>query len=179
MTEKSEQERPFSLQAECNEATQKKSVLSQKKNESDSEKALAKTKFSLIHFSSVNPNWRTPTFLYEELDKEFQFNYDPCPIPSEREINGIDGLFSEWGKRNFVNPPYSHNLIQWIKKGYDESLKGKLVVFLIPARTDTKWFHEYCSKGEIRFIRGRLKFQGAKYNAPFPSMIVIFRGDKL
>lgn len=143
------------------------------------EKASTKIKFSKVHFSSVNPNWKTPINIYKELDKEFNFDHDPCPTVPEGEINKIDGLTSEWGKRNFVNPPYSRTLIQWIKKGYEESQRGKLVIFLIPARTDTKWFHEYCSKGEIRFIRGRLKFQGAKYNAPFPSMVVIFRGDNL
>jgi hypothetical protein len=132
-----------------------------------------KTTFAKIHFSSTNPLWRTPNYLYQELDEEFNFDYDPCP-----EDPQLDGLTTEWGKRNFVNPPYGHSIIKWIKKGYEESQKDKLVVFLIPSRTDTKWFHEICTKGEIRFIKGRIRFEGAKNNAPFPSMIVIFRGVK-
>lgn len=94
---------------------------------------------------------------------------DPCP-PNTL----FNGLEIEWKERNFVNPPYS-NIKEWSKKSYEESLKGKLVVMLIPSRTDTKWWHEYIMKAkEIRFIKGRLRFQGARYNAPFPSCIVIF-----
>ena len=79
------------------------------------------------------------------------------------------------GGRTFVNPPYSQ-IETWIKKGYEESQQDKLVVFLIPSRTDTRWWHEYVMKAaEIRFIKGRLKFEGGKHNAPFPSCVVIFR----
>ena len=104
------------------------------------------------------------------LDNEFHFDFDPCPT---KPI--LDGLIASWGDVNFCNPPYGREIPKWIKKGYDEWLKGKTVVFLIPSRTDTAWWHDYIMKAtEIRFIRGRLKFQGAKHNAPFPSAIVIF-----
>ena len=78
-----------------------------------------------------------------------------------------------------MNPPYGREIGHWVKKAYETSLKGSTVVCLLPARTDTKWFHDYIyGKAEIRFIRGRLKFSGNKYNAPFPNMIVIFRGEQ-
>ena len=122
-------------------------------------------------FSSVKDEWNTPRSFYDKLHKEFNFDFDPCP-----EGHTFDGLKIEWGKRNYVNPPYS-NWQEWVKKGYQEHKKGKTVVFLLPARTDTKAFHNiilpYAS--EIRFIKGRLKFGDAKNSAPFPSMVVIFR----
>jgi site-specific DNA-methyltransferase (adenine-specific) len=108
--------------------------------------------------------------VYAKLNDEFSFDFDPCPLNCD-----IDGLSIEWGKSNFVNPPYS-NLKAWCKKAYDESLKGKTVVMLIPSRTDTAAWHDYCMKAqEIRFIRGRLKFGESKNSAPFPSAVVIFR----
>ena len=124
-----------------------------------------------VHFSSMRLDWRTPKAFYQALDAEFNFDFDPCPKNPE-----FDGLNIEWGQRNFVNPPYGRELPKWIKKGYEESLKGKTVVFLIPSRTDTRWWHDYVMKAkEIRFIKGRLKFGGSKNSAPFPSAIVIFR----
>jgi site-specific DNA-methyltransferase (adenine-specific) len=127
-------------------------------------------------FSSLTDEWRTPTSLYEQLDKEFNFNNDPCPL--QKGFRWIDG-FGSWKERNFVNPPYSH-VKEWIKHGFEESLKGKLCVFLVASRTDTSWFHEYVLPyaKEIRFIRGRLDFGYGKYKAPFPSCIVIFDGRK-
>jgi site-specific DNA-methyltransferase (adenine-specific) len=123
-------------------------------------------------FSSLRLNWQTPTELYDRLDKEFKFDFDPCP-PNPK----CDGLDIEWGGANYVNPPYGREIPKWIKKGYEESLKKKLVVFLIPSRTDTQWWHNYIMKAdEIRFIKGRLKFKGAKNSAPFPSCIAIFKG---
>jgi len=120
-------------------------------------------------------DWRTPKKLYEELDKEFNFDFDPCPVNP-----AFDGLEIEWGERNFVNPPYGREIGKWVKKGYEESRKGKLVVFLIPSRTDTRWWHDYIMKAdEIRFIRGRLKFDEYNNSAPFPSAVVIFNGLKL
>lgn len=123
-------------------------------------------------FSTGNIHCSTPKEFYNELDKEFHFNDDPCPLHSQ-----TDGLSRAWGSSVFCNPPYGTAIGKWIKKGYDESLKGSTVVMLLPSRTDTKWWHEYCMKGEIRFIRGRLKFGGSKNNAPFPSVIVIFKQD--
>jgi len=125
----------------------------------------------VIHLSSQTDNWGTPAAFYEELNKEFNFNFDPCPL-NENPL--VDGLSIEWGSRTFCNPPYS-DLAKWIKKAYEESQKGKLVVMLIPSRTDTKAWHEYVMKAaDIRFIKGRLKFGGAKFNAPFPSAVIVF-----
>lgn len=122
-----------------------------------------------VLFSSQSDRWNTPHSLYQALNAEFNFDYDPCPPKPD-----FDGLVIEWKTTNFVNPPYSQ-ISKWIEKGYTEHLKGKTVVFLIPSRTDTKWWHEYCMKAkEIRFIKGRLKFGGSKNSAPFPSCIVIF-----
>ena len=128
-----------------------------------------------VHFSSARSDWTTPKSVYKELNKEFHFLFDPCP-----SLPKFDGLKVNWHKRNFVNPPYGRAIVQWIKKGYEESLKGRLVVFLIPSRTDTRWWHDYIMKAdEIRFIRGRLKFGGATNAAPFPSCVAVFRGKRI
>lgn len=89
-----------------------------------------------------------------------------------------DGLSTDWGESNFVNPPYS-DIARWVKKGFEEWKKGKTVVFLIPSRTDPKWWHEYIMKAtEIRFIKGRIKFGDSKHGAPFPSCLVIFKNNE-
>ena len=120
-------------------------------------------------FSSASDHWSTPKETYDALDKEFHFNDDPCPI------GGGGGLDREWGNSTFCNPPYSE-IGKWLAKGFEEWKKGKTIVFLIPSRTDTKFWHSYCMNAtEIRFIKGRLKFGGSKNSAPFPSAIVIFR----
>ncbi len=122
-----------------------------------------------VHFMSLTDEWKTPASVYNKLNEEFNFDFDPCPLGGN-----IDGLAISWGKSNFVNPPYSQ-LKAWCKKAYDESLLGKIVVMLIPSRTDTAAWHDYCMKAkEIRFIRGRLKFGDANNSAPFPSCVVIF-----
>lgn len=123
-------------------------------------------------FSSLNLNAKTPKEFYKELNKEFKFTFDPCPSNPK-----FDGLKISWRKRNFVNPPYGREIIKWCKKAYEESLKGKLVVMLIPSRTDTIWWWDYIMKADdIRFIKGRLKFQGYKSVAPFPSAVIVFKG---
>jgi site-specific DNA-methyltransferase (adenine-specific) len=125
-----------------------------------------------ILFSSACDNWSTPKDVYDKLDAEFHFDFDPCPLAEKPEF---DGLSAEWGKSNFVNPPYS-NIKAWVAKCYNESMKGNLVCLLIPSRTDTAYWHDYVMRAsEIRFIRGRLKFGGSKNSAPFPSCIVVFR----
>lgn len=124
-----------------------------------------------VHFSSLSDNWNTPKSIYTKLNKEFKFNFDPCPTDPD-----FNGLAVEWKERNFINPPYSQ-ISKWIEKGFNEAKEGKLCVFLIPSRTDTKWWHNFVMKAkEIRFIKGRLKFSGHKNSAPFPSCIVIFNG---
>ncbi len=127
----------------------------------------------MIHFSSLRLDWQTPKAVYQVLDAEFRFDFDPCPHPKP----DWDGLEVRWGKSNFVNPPYGNELPDWITKGYYEWKTQKVaVVFLIPSRTDTRWWHDYVMKAdEIRFIKGRLKFDDQKNPAPFPSCIVIFR----
>ena len=122
-------------------------------------------------FSSENVNWKTPKYVYDYLDEEFRFVLDPCP-PKPK----FDGLEIEWSDKNFVNPPYSRSTIgKWIKKGIEEQKKKHYSVFLIPSRTDVKWFYKMFEHAtEIRFVVGRIKFVGAKSSAPFPSMIVFF-----
>lgn len=122
-----------------------------------------------VHFKSERQNWKTPKAFYQALYAEFGFDDDPCPSkPSS------DGLKREWGAVAYVNPPYSE-CAEWCKKAYEEHLKGKTVVMLIPSRTDTKYWHDYVMKAsEIRFIKGRLHFDGHKNSAPFPSAVVIF-----
>lgn len=122
-----------------------------------------------VHFMSQKMDWQTPDAVYDQLDNEFHFDFDPCPPDPS-----FDGLSVSWGKRNFCNPPYGREIGKWIRKGYDESIKGKIVVFLIPSRTCSRWWHDYVMKAkEIRFIKGRLKFKGATNSAPFPSCIVV------
>src|SRR3990167_55222 len=121
-------------------------------------------------FSSQKQNCTTPIKFYQELNNEFHFDFDPCPI-----VHKFDGLSIDWGKSNFVNPPYNQ-IATWLLKGVEEYEKGKTVVFLIPSRTDTKWWHTFVMQStEIRFIKGRLKFGDSKNSAPFPSAIVIFK----
>ena len=125
-------------------------------------------------FKSATQHWATPRELYEELDKEFRFNDDPCPL------HGEGGLDRKWGSRTFINPPYGREITQWLQEALWESeFRGTLVVCLVPSRTDTRWWHDYCMKAdEIRFLRGRLKFGNSKDSAPFPSAIVIFNKEK-
>lgn len=127
-----------------------------------------------VHFSSARQDWKTPKAVYQTLDAEFGFDFDPCPTNPD-----FDGLATDWGGANYVNPPYGREIPKWIAKGFEQWRKGKTVVFLIPSRTDTRWWHDYCMKAdEIRFIRGRLKFDDQANSAPFPSAIVVFRGKK-
>jgi hypothetical protein len=122
-------------------------------------------------FTSLRGDWKTPKALYQALDAEFGFDFGPCPTRAH-----FDGLRVGWGNTNFVNPPYGKQITKWIQKGYNENLLGKTVVFLLPSRTDTRWWHEYILKAdEIRFIKRRLRFDDQKNPAPFPSAIVIFR----
>lgn len=127
--------------------------------------------FNKVLFKSTHDNWGTPIDVLQELDQEFNFNFDPCPL---NENPTFDGLSLEWGTSTFVNPPYS-KIKALCKKAYEESQKGKTIVMLIPSRTDTRYWHDYIMKAkEIRFIKGRLKFGGSKNSAPFPSCIVVF-----
>lgn len=136
-------------------------------------------------FSSKSDEWSTPESIFSELDKEFNFNLDPCATELNHKTEKYftiqeDGLKQSWGGYNvFCNPPYS-KIAKWVEKAYTESLKeNTLVCLLIPSRTDTKYFHDYIyHRSEIRFIRGRIRFGESTENAPFPSMVVIFRSAK-
>jgi phage N-6-adenine-methyltransferase len=134
-------------------------------------------------FSKATDNWATPQWLFDELDREFHFTLDVCADEVNAKCKTFfskvqDGLQQEWNGTVWCNPPYGRQIIQWVKKASETAAKGHTVVMLVPARTDTAWFHDYCynDKAEVRFIRGRVKFGGSNYNAPFPSMVVIFRG---
>lgn len=134
-------------------------------------------------FSSNTNEWATPIALFARLDAEFHFDLDPCctheNAKCERHFTqDEDGLSRSWGGcRVFCNPPYGRELPKWVRKCYEESRKkDTLVVMLIPARTDTSYFHDYIyhKAKEIRFLRGRLHFNESKQGAPFPSMVVVF-----
>lgn len=136
-----------------------------------------------IHFSSKTDVWATPQDFFDKLDEEFDFSLDPCALPSNAKCTNYftpeeDGLLQDWeGNTVFCNPPYGREINKWVEKCYHESLKqDTTVVMLIPARTDTKYFHEfiYHKASEIRFIKGRLKFGDATNPAPFPSMVVVY-----
>lgn len=134
-------------------------------------------------FSRNSDEWATPQYLFDELDAEFHFDIDACASDLNHKCDEYytkirNGLGVGWGgKTVFCNPPYS-DISRWVEKCYREGTKDNTtVVLLIPSRTDTTYFHNFIyHRAEIRFIDGRLKFEGAKWNAPFPSMIVIFRG---
>ena len=137
-----------------------------------------------LMFSSDNEVWSTPQDFYDKLNEEFNFNLDPCANKENAKCElyftkDEDGLIQDWnGYTVFCNPPYGRKIKGWVKKYYEESKnEDTTVVMLIPARTDTTYFHDYIyhKAKEIRFVRGRLKFGDSKNSAPFPSMVVIFK----
>ena len=135
--------------------------------------------------SSKDMDWETPQDFFDKLDDEFRFTLDPCATSKTAKCKKFytkeeDGLIQDWsGEVVFCNPPYGSAIKHWVKKCHDESEKSNTkVVMLIPARTDTIYFHEHVyHKAELRFVKGRLKFGGKQKgsgSAPFPSVIVIF-----
>ena len=136
-----------------------------------------------VMFSSATDLWSTPRATFDALDSEFGFTLDPCATTGNAKCVKFytladDGLSQDWsGDTVFMNPPYGRTIKHWIKKAYDSAQQGATVVCLVPARTDTAYWHDYCIKGEVRFIRGRLKFGGHVHSAPFPSAVVIFRPE--
>ncbi len=139
------------------------------------------------HKPGATIEWATPQPIFDKLNEEFGFDVDVCANDTNAKCKMYltkeqDGLTSPWyhkdeAERTFwMNPPYGRVIADWMKKAYEEAQKGATVVCLVPARTDTRWWHGYAMKGEIRFIKGRLKFGDSKSNAPFPSAVVIFRG---
>ena len=143
-----------------------------------------------IMFSSATDQWATPQDFFDKLNEEFHFTLDVAADESNHKCEKYydiitDGLAQPWTHTHthtsqevvWCNPPYGREIGKWVEKAYNESLTGVTVVMLLPARTDTKWFHDYIyGKAEIRFVRGRLKFGDSKNSAPFPSMVVVFRG---
>jgi len=136
-------------------------------------------------FSSKSNEWETPQDFYDKLNNQFKFTLDPCCTASSAKCSKYytsqdDGLSQSWkGETVFVNPPYG-NIKAWVKKAYDESINhNAIVVMLIPARTDTKYWHDYImtEADSIYFVKGRLKFgNGAdkQNSAPFPSAVIVF-----
>lgn len=132
-----------------------------------------------VHFSSKTDLHATPQDFFDTLDKEFKFGTDVCALPDNAKCESFftpeqDGLKQAWTGVCWMNPPYGREIGFWMKKAYESMLEGATVVCLVPSRTDTRWWHDYAMKGQIRFIKGRLKFGKAKNSAPFPSAIVIF-----
>lgn len=133
---------------------------------------------NLIH----SDNWTTPKAFYDTLDAEFHFDHDPCPL------NGRGGLDGEWGKRNYINPPYSRKLKEaFVKKAIEQAKNGKLCVLLLPVSTSTVLFHDYIKPNakEIRFIRGRISFCGTNTKGeyvttkkPMHDSMIIVLGDR-
>lgn len=134
-----------------------------------------------VHFSSKSDMWETPQDLFEQLHNQFGFTLDVCAVSENAKCKNyftpdIDGLKQEWTGVCWMNPPYGRTIGLWVKKAWESARGGATVVCLLPARTDTRWFHDYCTQGKIEFLRGRLKFGGHKNSAPFPSMMVVFGG---
>ena len=137
-------------------------------------------------FSSKTGNWATPQEFFDKLNWRFgPFDLDPCASPHNTTCANFftkaeNGLAKDWSESTvFVNPPYGRGIEKWIKKGYEEAQKENTrVVMLIPARTDTKYWHDYVMKAsEVYFVKGRLKFGDSKNSAPFPSAVVVFDGQ--
>ena len=137
-------------------------------------------------FSSRSDEWETPWNLFNALDAEFHFNTDVCANDKNRKCAHFyskeeNGLKQCWRGSCWMNPPYGRVIKDWVEKAYKSTLeKAETVVCLLPARTDTAWWHEFVipHASEIRFLRGRVKFSNSKAGAPFPSAIVVFRKNK-
>ena len=134
-----------------------------------------------VHFTSKSDLYATPIALFKELNEEFHFTLDVCATSSNAKCSRFftkeeDGLVQPWSGIIWMNPPYGREIGNWLKKANEAAITGATVVCLVPARTDTIWWHNYVIQHEVRFIKGRLKFGDSINNAPFPSAIVIIRG---
>lgn len=133
-----------------------------------------------VHYSSKTDLWSTPQILFDVLNQEFHFNLDVCATDENTKCARYfteqqDGLAQDWQGICWMNPPYGDDIPFWVAKAHASADAGAVVVCLVPARTDTAWWWDHCIEGEIRFLRGRLKFGDGKGSAPFPSAVVIFR----
>jgi phage N-6-adenine-methyltransferase len=132
-----------------------------------------------VHFSSATDNWATPQAFFDKLNAEFNFDLDVCADEVNAKCNRFftkeqDGLAQSWQGIVWMNPPYGREIGRWMSKAVESWKAGATVVCLVPARTDTAWWHDFATQGEIRFIRGRLKFGDSKTAAPFPSAVIVY-----
>lgn len=135
--------------------------------------------------TAATAEWETPAPFFAELDREFAFTLDAAATADNAKCGRFltardDALLTPWGDaRVWLNPPYGMgNLARWVKRAHEMAIAGAVVVCLLPARTDAAWFHDIAQPfGQLRFVRGRLKFGGSPHNAPFPSLVVVFRPE--
>jgi phage N-6-adenine-methyltransferase len=130
-------------------------------------------------YSSGRDDWETPQAFFDALDAEFGFDLDVCALPASAKCERFftpddDGLAQEWTGTCWMNPPYGDEIARWVRKAWEAAQAGATVVCLVPARVDTGWWWDYCRFGEVRFLRGRLRFGGGTTGAPFPSAVVVF-----
>jgi phage N-6-adenine-methyltransferase len=134
-----------------------------------------------VMFSSKSDVWETPQDFFDKLNSEFKFKTDVCATEDNAKCENYytpeqDGLKQEWQGNCWMNPPYGREIGTWMGKAYNSARKnGATVVCLVPARTDTKWWHTYGVRGKITYLKGRLKFGDGKNAAPFPSAVIVFR----
>lgn len=150
-------------------------------NNAARQKAYRQRRKRSVHFQSQTAEWATPQGLFDSLNLEFNFQLDVCATEENAKCPRFysrkeNGLLQPWVGVCFCNPPYGSQIRHWIQKAFQSSLEGATVVLLIPARTDTHYWHDYVTKAsEIRFLKGRLRFGGSPNSAPFPSAVVVFR----
>lgn len=134
-----------------------------------------------LMFSSKTDLWETPQWFFDRLNKVFNFGVDVCALPENAKCETYytpddNGLLKDWRGVCWLNPPYGRQISAWVEKAYKSAKEnGATVVCLLPARVDTRWWHDYCANGEVHFLKGRLKFGNATNSAPFPSAVVVFR----
>ena len=138
-----------------------------------------------VLFSSATDEWPTPQAFFDKLNRRYRFTLDPCATPENAKCplyftREQDGLKQDWGThRVFCNPPYGRTMRAWARKCFESSQRGALVVLLVTARTDTRWFHDWVQgKADVKFIRGRLRFGEAETSAPFPSMLATYEPNR-
>jgi phage N-6-adenine-methyltransferase len=136
-------------------------------------------------FQHATDEWSTPPAFFRKLDRRYRFTLDPCATAENAKCalyftKEQDGLQQSWGShRVFCNPPYGRAIGKWVRKAFEASQRGALVVLFVPARTDTRWYHDWVQgKAEVTFVAGRLRFGGAKTGAPFPSMLAVYDPDR-
>jgi phage N-6-adenine-methyltransferase len=134
-----------------------------------------------LMFSSKTDLWETPQWFFDRLNKVFNFGIDVCALSENAKCDTYytpddNGLLKDWRGVCWLNPPYGRQISAWVEKAYKSAKEnGATVVCLLPARVDTRWWHDYCAKGEVFFVKGRLKFGGCDNSAPFPNAVVVFR----